>query len=117
MDLALEPPLHHAANEIAEWLTWDQICERYPDQFVCLIDVDWVPQSADVRTARVGLQRVTNGKATHWLGDLTAFERISDEMYGDVEHFVRFTGPPLEIIMRPRVIVDDELRELLHPRR
>jgi len=45
--LAAEPPL-------SEPLTWKQICERYPDEWVALVEIDWVNDTGfDLRSARV----------------------------------------------------------------
>ncbi|HEX3766621.1 MAG TPA: hypothetical protein VHW23_48335 [Kofleriaceae bacterium] len=39
---------------ISEPLTWEQICERYPDQWVCLVEMDKINDTDfDFRTARV----------------------------------------------------------------
>jgi len=40
---------------VSEPLTWDQICKRYPDQWVALIEIDWLDEnhSYGFRTARV----------------------------------------------------------------
>ncbi|HWO17872.1 MAG TPA: hypothetical protein VNO30_03825 [Kofleriaceae bacterium] len=40
---------------LSEPLTWDQICERYPDQWVVLVETDWRDEnhSYGFRTARV----------------------------------------------------------------
>lgn len=41
-------PLEEAA------MTWKEICERYPDQWVVLVDTDWVDgHNFDFRSARV----------------------------------------------------------------
>lgn len=47
-----------AAEEIApmitESLTWPQICERYPDQWVCVVEIEWdEPPNFNFRSARV----------------------------------------------------------------
>ncbi|MEZ4361616.1 MAG: hypothetical protein R3B48_15625 [Kofleriaceae bacterium] len=44
-----------AANiELSEALPWVKICERHPDQFVCLVDVVKVePHSPAIATARI----------------------------------------------------------------
>lgn len=47
-----------AAKELERWisepLTWEQICERYPDEWVCLVEMDRdLPQNFEFRTARV----------------------------------------------------------------
>ena len=39
---------------ISEPLTWAEICERYPDEWVCVADIIYDhPRVFDVRTARV----------------------------------------------------------------
>lgn len=48
----------HAARPVAptisEPMTWTAICERYPDQFVCLVEIEWMhPRDFEFRTARV----------------------------------------------------------------
>ena len=44
----------HASSpsELSESLTWQEICVRYPDQWVALVDIDWVDED-EVRAARV----------------------------------------------------------------
>lgn len=42
------------APAISEPLTWAAICERYPDQWVCLVEIDRIhPNDFAFRTARV----------------------------------------------------------------
>lgn len=44
----------HSAPSISEPLTWEQICKRYPDQWVCLVEFDRIdPCRFAFRTARV----------------------------------------------------------------
>ncbi len=39
---------------ISEPLTWEQICERYPDEWVCLVEIDRpIDHNFAFRTARV----------------------------------------------------------------
>jgi hypothetical protein len=39
---------------ISEPLTWEQICKQYPDEWVCLVDIEWLHLSNfEFRTARV----------------------------------------------------------------
>jgi hypothetical protein len=39
---------------LSEPLTWQQICEAYPDEWVALVEVDWVNETDfDFRSARV----------------------------------------------------------------
>jgi hypothetical protein len=42
------------ASSVSEPLTWDDICARYPDQWVVLVEVDWVNETdLEFRSARV----------------------------------------------------------------
>jgi len=42
------------ALAITDPLTWAEICERHPDQQVCLVEIDRIhPRGLDFRTARV----------------------------------------------------------------
>jgi hypothetical protein len=41
-----------SASEPSEPLTWQEICRRYPDQWVALVDIDWMDDD-EVRAARV----------------------------------------------------------------
>lgn len=44
----------HSAPTISEPLTWEQICKRYPDEWVCLVELDRIdPGRFAFRTARV----------------------------------------------------------------
>jgi len=44
----------HSAPTISEPLTWEQICRRYPEQWVCLVEFDRIdPGRFAFRTARV----------------------------------------------------------------
>ena len=39
---------------VSEPLTWREICARYPDQWVALVEVDWIDEDdRDFRSARV----------------------------------------------------------------
>jgi len=47
---------HHAATEpaLSAPLTWSEICARYPDEWVALVEIDWVNENdLDFRSARV----------------------------------------------------------------
>jgi hypothetical protein len=42
------------APQISEPLTWEEICAKYPDQWVCLVEIDEIEeQNFEFRTARV----------------------------------------------------------------
>jgi hypothetical protein len=38
---------------LTEVLTWKQICERYPDQWVALVEMDWDDETDEFTVARV----------------------------------------------------------------
>lgn len=50
-----------AAANLSEPLTWARICERYPDEWVVLVEVDWVEKDEDNLTFEFHSARV----ATH----------------------------------------------------
>ncbi len=51
MSVAVEPAF---ALWISEPLTWKEICERFPDEWVALVEVDWRSDTEfDFGTARV----------------------------------------------------------------
>jgi hypothetical protein len=94
----------NAAAQIApdetEPLPWREICARYPDQFVCLVDVVGVePRSPEIATARV----VGHG-STHD----AAFEPIRDLPEQFPLCTIRFTGICREPLIRPCLVLDDE---------
>jgi hypothetical protein len=83
-----------------EPLPWGEICARYPDQFVCLLDVVHAePRSPEIVTARV----VGHG-STHD----AAFEPIRDLPKQFPRCTIRFTGICTEPLIRPCLVVDDE---------
>jgi hypothetical protein len=55
---------------ISEPMTWAQICERYPDEWVALVEIDWVnDRDFDFRSARVighGTRREQYEQARAW---------------------------------------------------
>jgi hypothetical protein len=88
-----------------EPLSWVQICARYPDQFVCLVEIVRVElRSPEIKTARV----VGHGP-THD----AAFEPICDLNERYPRCAVRFTGTCTEPLIRPSLVIDDETLELL----
>ncbi len=93
-----------APDEI-EPLTWAEICRRYPDQYVCLIDIVHARRGdPDIVSARV----VGNGAT-----DDAAFEPIRD-LEKDYPRFaVRFTGESTIPLIRPSFVFDDEDLKLL----
>src|SRR5262245_22244757 len=91
------------APEISEPLRWDQICARHPDEWVCLVEIEYV-QPNDVRIARARIvghgatKRAPIEQAKAWWGQ-----------YSTIGHFytgtLRAPSPPL------RVRVDDAVRD------
>ena len=69
---------------ISEPLTWEQICERYPDEWVCLVEIDRLQENNFAfRTARV----VGHGKHP---GDPFVQARPFNDQYEGKGHY--FTG-------------------------
>jgi hypothetical protein len=93
---------------ITEPMTWEEICARYPDQRVCVVEMDYPdPGAFRFRTARVVGVGTT---------PLEAWERATPwhdhyELFG---HY--FTGQ-IKIGPLPRIVMTDELREYLRSRR
>lgn len=75
---------HQIVREpLTEPLTWQQICERFPDQWVALVDMDWDDEIDDFTMARV---------AGHGTTRRAPFEqmRAAGLSYETVGHF--YTG-------------------------
>ena len=88
-----------------ELLSWAEICARYPDQFVCLIEIVWVePGSPEIKAARI---------VGHGYTHDAAFEPIRDHDVRYPRFAIRFTGVSSEPLRRPSLIIDDETLELL----
>lgn len=69
---------------ISEPLTWEQICDRYPDEWVCLVEIDRpVEHNFAFRTARV----VGHGKHPR---DPFVQARPFNQRYESMGHY--FTG-------------------------
>jgi hypothetical protein len=87
-------------------LSWDEICARYPDQYVCLVDMVAVePTSPVIKTARV---------VGHGLTDRAAFDPIRDHPAKYRLHAVRFTGVCTKPLIRPAWIIDDEFLKFFY---
>jgi len=71
--------------DIEERLTWEQICERYPEQWVVMVDHDWQPHNiTELKTARV--LAVGDSRAE-------AKERARPQLDSIYEWGCHFTGP------------------------
>jgi hypothetical protein len=88
------------APEISGPLTWAEICARYPDEWVCLVEVDFIhPNGLELRTARV----VGHGKTS---GEPFAQARPWRAHYDEIGHL--YTGRITERPPRPQIVFDDE---------
>lgn len=92
------------APMITEPLTWTEICERYPDQRVCLVEMDRIhPHGFGFHTARV----IGHGKTRV---EAFAQARAWRDRYKEIGHYS--TGkiiPPFPCF--PRIVMTDEIRE------
>jgi hypothetical protein len=80
------------APMISEPLSWDEICAQYPDQWVCLVEMEFGdPLDPDVQRARV----VGCGKTRK---EPLAQARPWRTRYPEIGHF--FTGPLVSIVRR-----------------
>ena len=99
-----------AAEQMAsletEPLPWAEICARYPDQYVCLVDLVHPPlRSPEILSARV---------VGHGATDDEAFEPIRDLAAQYPRFAVRFTGDSCIPLIRPSFVFDEEDLKLLH---
>src|SRR5215217_2232267 len=91
------------APEISAPLTWTEICARYPDEWVCLVEMDFAPlNDAELCGARV----IGHGKTRQAPVDQAMHWRQRYEVIG---HF--YTGRIVARHSRPTVILDDETRD------
>jgi len=95
----------HIASLETEPLPWAEICARYPDQYVCLVDiVHPLLRSPEIITARVVGHGITHD---------AAFEPIRDLGERYPRFGVRYTGICTEPLIRPSLVIDDETLEIL----
>lgn len=97
------------APEISEPLTWAEICARYPDEWVCIVEIDYIhPNGLEFRTARVighgKTRRAPIEQAKAWW-----------DQYELIGHF--YTGRIAVKPPRPSIILDDETRDAIRYRR
>ncbi|MBL0217757.1 MAG: hypothetical protein IPQ07_28250, partial [Myxococcales bacterium] len=83
-----------------EALRWEEICARFPEQFVCLVEI----VRPEVRSPEIRTARVVGHGATHD----AAFEPIRDLTERYPRLAIRFTGTCTEPLIRPSLIIDDE---------
>jgi len=98
-------PAEQIAPLETEPLPWAEICARYPDQYVCLVDIVHPP----LRSPAIITARVVGHGATHE----AAFEPICNLGEQYPRFAVRYTGLCTEPLIRPSLVIDDETLELL----
>lgn len=91
---------------ISPTLTWAEICERHPDEWVCVVEIEYLrPNDATIVSARVvghgSTKRAPIEPAKLWW-----------DQYSTIGHYYTGTlrAPPPII----RVIVEDETRDDLY---
>jgi hypothetical protein len=86
-------------------LSWTEICARYPDQYVCLVDV--------VRPERLHPTILSARVVGHGNTHDAAFEPIQDLDKQYPRFTIRYTGVCTEPLIRPSLVLDDGDLELL----
>ena len=92
--------------EISDNLTWSEICDRHPDEWVCLVEIERArPDDITIVSARV----VGHGKTKQEPVDQA---KLWWARYSTIGHYYTGTlrAPPPIV----RTIVDDEARDELH---
>lgn len=89
-------------------LTWDEIRARFPDQFVCLVDLERHPGELGYRSARV----IARGQTRREMCDRTPEFTDPNTVFA-----FRFTGTSRSPLIRPAVILDEEARAFFRLRR
>ena len=80
---------------ISEPLSWAEICHRYPEQWVAIVEIDWIDDSDELRSARVA------GHGPRRADPLIQARSLPGR-YDEIGHF--FTGPvhaPLDLTFAP----------------
>lgn len=109
---------------ISERLTWAQICERYPDQELCLVEVDCIhPHNPAIHSARVIGHGATTQDAVDQallvrdLFDMVTFESTRPRRtFQPPRSHSTIDDEPLEIFHGPRIVLDAETGEPLFAR-
>lgn len=79
---------------VSDPLTWPEICARYPDEWVALVEIDWVNENdLDFHSARVAGHGKTRGEPLDQARPLRArYDEIGHFFTGPIRHpFVRFS--------------------------
>lgn len=89
----------------SERQTWEEICAQYRDQFVCLFDLAHAPyHSPEILSARVA------GHGPTFEASVAPTE-TDRARYGTIA--VRYTGTSPFPLVRPTLIIDDEVQAIL----
>jgi hypothetical protein len=92
----VEHPSTDEAPALTGPLTWSEICAHYPEQWVALVEIDWVNENdLDFRSARVAGHGKTRKEPLDQARPLRT-------RYDEIGHF--FTGPiraPLRSFLMP----------------
>lgn len=85
-----------------ESLSWAQICEEHPNEWVCLLHVEKAPDGS-IRSARV-------------VGHARSMRQVLAQLGAPQPNTVvaHTSGRPLQ---SPRIELSDEIRDLVRPRR
>lgn len=87
-----------------ELLGWDEICARYPDQFVVLVDIEPVAlRSPEIKMARV----IGHGDSRR-----SAYTSLRGPSMG-ASRAVVFTGKSTAPFLRPSFVLDDEALDMI----
>lgn len=81
--------------QLSEPLSWSEICDRYPEQWVALVEIDWIDEDSEFRSARVAGYGRTRREPLEQARSLPM-------RYEEVGHF--FTGrirAPMAIFFAP----------------
>jgi hypothetical protein len=86
-------------------LPWAELCRRYPDQYVCLVDI----VRAEPRSPEIVSARLVGHGGTHE----AAFEPIRELGERYPRFAIRYTGVCTEPLTRPSLVIDDDALALL----
>ena len=94
---------------ITERMTWAEICERFPDSYVSVVDIQRnVPRGGAIRSGRM----VGHGKTRR---ESLAGVEVWWKTYPEIGHY--FTGRQVGPLLRPEIVMTDEIRALLRSSR
>ena len=89
------------APPVAESLAWTEICRQYPDEWVCLVEVQHEPDGA-LRSAQV-------------IGHHRSIKEALQQCSWSTDPLIAHTGG--RKLRFPRIEMTDEIRDIVRPRR